>query len=74
MLQKINADNKDRIETGALQINDDWPGLFIRGDDCIMLRTILDAGTNDPDMRTEIFQEMFADDLIRYIENDVQVR
>jgi hypothetical protein len=22
----------DRIETGALQINDDWPGVFLRGD------------------------------------------
>lgn len=22
----------ERIETGALQIGDDWPGLFIRGD------------------------------------------
>jgi hypothetical protein len=23
---------KDRVETGAVQFNDDWPGLFIRGD------------------------------------------
>ena len=23
---------KDRVETGALQFNDDWPGAFIRGD------------------------------------------
>lgn len=36
-MQKINSDNKKRIETGALQINDDWKGLFIRGDDAIML-------------------------------------
>lgn len=26
-----------RIETGALQINDDWTGLFIRGDDALNL-------------------------------------
>lgn len=25
-----------RIETGALQIGDDWPGIFIRGDHAIM--------------------------------------
>ena len=43
-LQKIKADlselpcpfgtrsHADRVETGALQINDDWPGTFIRGD------------------------------------------
>lgn len=23
-----------RVETGAVQFGDDWPGLFIRGDDC----------------------------------------
>ena len=32
---------KERVETGALQIDDDWTGLFIRGDDTFMLRFIL---------------------------------
>ena len=36
-IQKITIENKKRIETGALRINDDWKGLFIRGDDAIML-------------------------------------
>lgn len=31
-----------RVETGAIQFNDDWPGLFIRGDQCIDLLTRLD--------------------------------
>ena len=37
-LQKITAELDEvsgfgsRVETGPLQINDDWPGLFIRGD------------------------------------------
>lgn len=31
----------DRIETGALQIGDDWTGLFIRGDDALYLSEIL---------------------------------
>ncbi len=47
-MQKIKADNLKRIETGALKINDDWTGLFIRGDSCIELlnvfKTILDEG------------------------------
>ncbi|MGI0016434.1 MAG: hypothetical protein ACREBU_23685, partial [Nitrososphaera sp.] len=30
-------DGSDRIETGAIQFNDDWPGLFIRGDDAFAL-------------------------------------
>ena len=43
-LQKITADLSElprkfgpdipagRVETGALQINDDWPGIYVRGD------------------------------------------
>ena len=42
-MRKIKAETKleGRVETGALQINDDWAGLFIRGDDCAILRNIL---------------------------------
>ena len=42
-MRKIKAKIKleGRVETGALQINDDWPGLFVRGDDCAMLYTLL---------------------------------
>lgn len=25
-----------RVETGPLQVNDDWPGIFIRGDSALM--------------------------------------
>lgn len=25
---------KDRVETGIIQFGDDWPGIFIRGDNC----------------------------------------
>ena len=30
-----------RIETGALQINDDWTGLFVRGNEALTLLQIL---------------------------------
>jgi hypothetical protein len=33
---------ENRVETGALQIDDDWPGLFIRGDGCMKLQVSLD--------------------------------
>lgn len=37
-IQKLPAPTKtSRVETGAVQFGDDWPGLFIRGDDAIML-------------------------------------
>lgn len=44
---KINADNKERIETGGLQINDDWPGLFIRGDNALYLSMLISMGINE---------------------------
>jgi len=31
-----------RVETGPLQFGDDWPGLFVRGDDCIDLAYALE--------------------------------
>lgn len=45
-IQKITADLSqlpepfpgspaNRVETGALEINDDWPGVFIRGDNAM---------------------------------------
>lgn len=41
MITRIKSDN-NRIDTGALQNNNDWPGLFVRGDDCMSLRFILE--------------------------------
>ena len=37
MIQKIDYNKENRVETGAVQFGNDWPGLFIRGDDCIFL-------------------------------------
>jgi hypothetical protein len=46
-IQKITADLREipcpfgdqphgqRVETGVLQINDDWPGVFLRGDNAM---------------------------------------
>ena len=33
-MRKIKSKISIRVETGALQINDDWAGVFVRGDDC----------------------------------------
>jgi len=35
-------DDIERVETGALKINDDWTGLFVRGDQCFELMLILE--------------------------------
>jgi hypothetical protein len=42
MIRKLTCGSSERIETGALQFYDDWPGMFIRGDDCIWLKLILE--------------------------------
>lgn len=31
-----------RIETGPIQFGNDWPGLFIRGDECFAIRIALE--------------------------------
>ena len=40
MLRHLPApiDGNGRVETGAVKFGDDWPGLFIRGDNAINLR------------------------------------
>ena len=38
----IISDKDGRVETGMLQIDDDWPGLFIRGDDCMQLKFLIE--------------------------------
>lgn len=36
--QLPEPENMPRVETGPVQFGNDWPGLFIRGDDCIALK------------------------------------
>ena len=41
-VQEIFIETTDRVETGAVKFawlhgGSDWPGLFVRGDDCIAL-------------------------------------
>lgn len=31
-IQKIPYDGEKRVESGAIQFGEDWPGLFLRGD------------------------------------------
>ena len=35
---KVELPLNDRVETGPVQINEDWPGFFIRGDNAFALR------------------------------------
>lgn len=35
-------EQKNRVETGAIKFGDDWPGLFVRGDDSVSLLLLLE--------------------------------
>jgi len=37
-VEKLAQDPSIRLETGAVAVNMDWPGVFIRGDDCFSLQ------------------------------------
>lgn len=37
----------ERVETGPTQIGDDWPGIFIRGDNAVAFATILEMYLDD---------------------------
>ena len=40
-LRKISQPDGGRVETGVIQFGDDWPGLFIRGDNALYLGSVL---------------------------------
>lgn len=54
----------DRVETGAVQFGDDWPGVFIRGDNAfayaMALETVLDG-------RKDVFAEANARNLVNLL-------
>ena len=44
-IQKISVElpENSRLETGVVQVNQDWPGVFIRGDNAFGYARFLDA-------------------------------
>lgn len=42
-MKVIEYDEKNRVETGVIQFGDDWPGLFIRGDNALGLSLAIEA-------------------------------
>ncbi len=71
-IRKIKADVDGRIETGALQIGDDWPGLFVRGDDCVRLRHVLFLAMKEKFLSSS--DDWFLTGLIAAIDFDVTQR
>ena len=53
-IQKIDIKMNPRAETGPMEFTDDWPGVFIRGDNAayfaMCLSNILEFVENNPDV------------------------
>ncbi len=59
-IRKLPAVDK-RVETGPVQFGDDWPGTFIRGDDCFGLVMYFKGFVNqltEEQKRSFYFREM----------------
>lgn len=63
---KVELPNNERVETGPVQFNEDWPGVFIRGDNCFGYRLAL-AGLRDGEQ--DPFQMGTLHDLIDLLDS-----
>ena len=63
------SESDERVETGPIRFGDDWPGLFLRGDTCIYLKTALDKVLGMP-VRTITFDQRSVFTFIRNIIRD----
>lgn len=61
-VQKIDYDREanGRVESGAVQFGDDWPGLFLRGDDAMKLLASIRALEVDGTVNTNDHANMSA--------------
>lgn len=61
-----------RVETGPLQINDDWQGIFIRGDNALhyafLLQQLLDSIKNS-EVETDVVGLMQIKNLINLLQS-----
>ena len=70
--QITTTEGIDRVETGALQINIEWKGLFVRGDECIMLLETLNRVIDKKEL--EFWDIHYLNAIKNYIQNDVLTR
>ncbi len=40
---KVSMSSDDRVETGGVRINDDWPGFYLRGDDALYVASLISS-------------------------------
>lgn len=52
-------EHAERVETGPVQFNDDWPGVFIRGDNAAYLAICLDSALRELSSQDTSFESAF---------------
>lgn len=64
-IRKIDINLDERVETGPTQFGDDWPGLFIRGDNAayyaMMLRQHLDGNNDQFGLSKAVLESLYSD-------------
>lgn len=53
MIRKFPAE-EERVESGPIQFGDDWPGTFLRGDNSIYLRLMLQQAITELEKRDDV--------------------
>lgn len=73
MIQKVPAlESGKRPETGVMQFGDDWPGVFIRGDNAMMfsadLRMFVESGGQYPNIVSDLTELLASCDMKKHLE------
>jgi hypothetical protein len=67
-------EQEERVESGPIQFGNDWPGLFLRGDDCMgYITTIqlhMQAPTNYTRKMMESLLKQLSSSLVNYMQED----
>ena len=67
-IRKITTQQScDRIETGPLIVNEDWCGLFIRGDECFAYRLALESILTQREDRVDKLHLGTLNDLLKLL-------
>lgn len=61
-IQRIirTSDKEQRLETGVVQCKDDWPGIFIRGDDAVRMAHCIGTVLEDSVENETLFTKMLS--------------
>lgn len=60
----MSDEPEPRAETGAMQFGDDWPGVFIRGDNAMFYATVIERALETADPFCRIYLQSLYDVLV----------